>query len=394
MKFQAFTTAVVQDAKIRERIQSALVDNLEKGQGSREFRKVVDAEFDRAGLSKIAPHAINNIYETNVSMAYCGGQMSKLTEHSDAFPFWKFSSTIDSNTRPTHAALHGKIFRTGDYTFYPPLGYRCRCTAIPLTARQAGRYPVDEMPDSKGKKALYNGLGNSSFLGNKQEKFMEWVAKEYRDATPEVRKRIDSAFEIMRSEIRTLEYESFKESFRSPEITRDEKLYNKDKRVQKEAQKLGISKADGFKTYVYTDYKNGLSAELAQYHYNSKAPEKWTENQLLKYKKELAKTFKKLPKYEGVAYRNLDNVPDGVLKQWTNVGGEIVWDSFSSATTDPDKYAERDVRIVIQTKDARAIGDLSMYPEEKEVVLLTGTRLQINSVEKIGKKTKIKAEEI
>lgn len=149
-----------------------------------------------------------------------------------------------------------------------------------------------------------------------------------------------------------------------------------------------------WKASVYTDYENGLPAELAQYQYNGKMPEKWTENQLLEYKKQLTNTFKRLPKYEGVVYRNLSGVPDNVMQQWTKEGAKIVWDSFSSATTDPDKYAERDIRIVIHTKNARAIGDLSMYPEEKEVVLLTGTRLQINSVEKIGKKTKIKADEV
>lgn len=388
MKFQAFTTAAVQDAKIRARIQGALVENLAKGEGAREFRQIVNDEFDNAGLSRVAPHAINNIYETNVSLSYGAGQMSKLVENSEAFPFWKYSATMDSKTRPTHAALHGKIFRTGDFTFYPPLEFRCRCTAIPLTARQAGRYPASDMPDNEGKKALYGELGNSSFLGNKQEKFMKWAADEYRNADAATRKLIDKAFDTMQQEIKQLDYESFKESFQSPEITKDEKLFNKDKRAQKEAQRLGISKADAFKTYVYTDYKNGLSAELAQYQYNGKMPEKWTENQLLEYKKQLTNTFKKLPKYEGVVYRNLDGVPDNVMQQWTKEGAKIVWDSFSSTTISPENFGDRSVQLVINSKKGRSISDLSMYPDEKEVVLLPGTRLQIDGfkVEKGQKK--------
>lgn len=203
-KFQAFTTAVVHDARVRDRIKAAIAGNLERGEGERNFKNIVDAEFDKAGLTRLAPYQINNIYETNVSLAFGAGQMQKMLEVSDEFPYWKYSATLDSKTRPSHAALHGKIFKVGDFTFFPPIGFRCRCTAIPLTARQAARYLKTDMPTPADKDNLYSLLESKEFAGNKQQKFMEWTAEQYKNADPETRKLIDQAFDTMRQEIRSL----------------------------------------------------------------------------------------------------------------------------------------------------------------------------------------------
>ena len=203
MKMQAFTTAAVQDQRIRTRIQAALDGNLKRGEDQADFKKVIDSEFDKAGLTKLAPHQIENIYYTNTSLAFSAGQMQKMVEVGDDFPYWKYSATMDSKTRPSHAALHGKIFRMGDFQFYPPIGFRCRCTAIPLTARQAARFlssstPLEggnrhAMPTTAERENLTNTLANAEFIGNKNEKYLKWLAKEYDKADKETQSHIDKA---------------------------------------------------------------------------------------------------------------------------------------------------------------------------------------------------------
>jgi SPP1 gp7 family putative phage head morphogenesis protein len=202
MKFQAFTTAAVQDQRVRTRIQAALAGNLKRGEGARPFREVVDSEFDKAGLTRLAPHQIDNIYRTNTSLAYSAGQMQKMIQVSDDFPYWKYSATMDDKTRPDHAALHGKIFRTGDFTFWPPIGFRCRCTAIPLTARQASQYLKTDMPSPEERKNLQETLGNAEFIGNKNEKYMKWLVKEYGKADQHTQKLIDQALEDLKKDIK------------------------------------------------------------------------------------------------------------------------------------------------------------------------------------------------
>lgn len=189
---------------MRKRIQAALAGNLRRGEGQKKFTDIVNAEFDRAGFSKLKPYQIANIYETNTATAFAAGQMSKMLEVQEDFPYWQFIATMDSRTRPAHAALHGKIFRVGDFTFYPPLDFRCRCTARMLTARQAGKFPQSAVPAADQRGELYAKAGNPEFAGNKQGNYLEWLAHEYKDADKATRKLIDQATEAMKEELKSL----------------------------------------------------------------------------------------------------------------------------------------------------------------------------------------------
>lgn len=189
---------------MRTRIKAALAGNLKRGEGQKKFTEVVDAEFDRAGLSRLKPYQIATIYETNTATAFAAGQMARMLEVQEDFPFWQFSAVMDSRTSPQHAALHGKIFRNGDFTFYPPLRHRCRCTARLLTARQAGRLPQSAMPGEDQRSELYAKAGNPEFAGNKQANYLSWLKNEYKDAEPETRKLIDQATEVMKEEMEAI----------------------------------------------------------------------------------------------------------------------------------------------------------------------------------------------
>ncbi len=52
-------------------------------------------------------------------------------------PYWQYSAVNDKRTRPTHAAMHGKVY-PADHpfwdTWYPPNGFRCRCGVVTLSA--------------------------------------------------------------------------------------------------------------------------------------------------------------------------------------------------------------------------------------------------------------------
>lgn len=197
---------------MRNQIREALAENLARGEGERNFTEVVNAEFDRAGLSRLKPYQIANIYTTNTATAFAAGQMARMLEVQEDFPFWQFSAVMDSRTRPAHAALHGKIFRVGDFTFYPPLDFQCRCTAKLLTARQAGKHPRTAMPDADQRNELYAKAGKPEFAGNKQGNYLAWLANEYKEADPATRKLINQATEAMRQEMKRLGKDSPKSS--------------------------------------------------------------------------------------------------------------------------------------------------------------------------------------
>lgn len=185
----------------------AIADNLAKGKSARDFKQLVDDEFEHNGLTKLKPHQIENIYTTNTSMAFAGGQMSAMVEVAEDFPYWKYSATMDGGTRPSHAALHGKIFKNGDFTFMPPIGHRCRCTAILLTARQAGQYPKTDIPNTEQRQQIRSGLGNVEFVGNKNKSYMKWLGRQYETADAAIKKVIDEAFEVFKTDIEMLKIE-------------------------------------------------------------------------------------------------------------------------------------------------------------------------------------------
>ncbi|MFB9086086.1 phage minor head protein [Erwinia tracheiphila] len=61
-------------------------------------------------------------------------------------PYWQYLAILDGNTRKSHAAMHGRVFRFDDPiwdTFYPPNDWGCRCRVRTLTAAQVKTYGAD-----------------------------------------------------------------------------------------------------------------------------------------------------------------------------------------------------------------------------------------------------------
>jgi len=82
-----------------------------------------------------SPWRLKTIYRTNINVAYSIGHYKNMIDNINERPYWMYNAVLDSRTRPSHRALHGKIFRADDPIWnkiYPPNGWNCRCTVIPL----------------------------------------------------------------------------------------------------------------------------------------------------------------------------------------------------------------------------------------------------------------------
>ncbi|MDX2129958.1 MAG: phage minor head protein [Chloroherpetonaceae bacterium] len=158
---------------------------------------MVNQEFDKAGVTRLSKWHLDVVYRTNTAIAYSGGQTARYGQLKSEFPFWRYSAIKDRRTRPSHRRLDGKIFKNGDFRFWPPLGYNCRCEAIPITAREAAEKgftaPDPVTPEEQ------SALRNAEFIGNKNSKFMSWLEK--KNLSPEAKKKVDMFLMTLMSDL-------------------------------------------------------------------------------------------------------------------------------------------------------------------------------------------------
>jgi len=91
-------------------------------------------EAKRVDLS--SPRRLATIYRTNLQSAYMAGRYQALDAMRKERPYWEYVAVMDDRTRPTHAAMNGKVFRADDpiwESIFPPNGYNCRCRVRALS---------------------------------------------------------------------------------------------------------------------------------------------------------------------------------------------------------------------------------------------------------------------
>ncbi len=109
-------------------------------------KRVADADI-------ILPkHYLDNVFRTNIQNAYGHGRWLQQERNKSNRSYLVYSAIEDTRVRPSHLALNNIVKHIDDpfwLTHYPPLGFRCRCTALAITEAQAikkGITPDDELP--------------------------------------------------------------------------------------------------------------------------------------------------------------------------------------------------------------------------------------------------------
>lgn len=172
-QLKGFVSAVITDADLADAVKTSLSDALATGQSLRDWRKGINKIFDSSGYSRLGSWQAETIYRTESSMAYGAGSYAKQIEVSDRFPYWEYSDANDERVRDSHRALNGKIFKAEDKQFYPPVGFNCRCRAIPISKRKAEKRGITG-PDTVTPE-MQSNLGNAEFIGDKIASFESYL---------------------------------------------------------------------------------------------------------------------------------------------------------------------------------------------------------------------------
>lgn len=157
---KVYTIARITDLDMLNDIKQSMIKAADNGQAFADWRKDILQHLQNKGWlhpnghdGKViidptsgevfgAPRRLENIYRTNMQTAYSAGQYQGYMANIDSRPYWMYDAVGNHRTRPAHAAMDGLVYRYDDpfwATFYPPNGYRCRCSVIALSERDMQR---------------------------------------------------------------------------------------------------------------------------------------------------------------------------------------------------------------------------------------------------------------
>ena len=151
-----FTVANLAKLDVLGDIKDAVQGAIDTGQTERWFRQQLEGTLRQKGWwgpqVQVDPDTmearivqagslrrLQTIYRTNLQSAYMAGRHAQAMEQADRAPFAQYLAVRDSRTRPSHGALHGKVFRLDSpewSVISPPNGYNCRCRARYLSSRE------------------------------------------------------------------------------------------------------------------------------------------------------------------------------------------------------------------------------------------------------------------
>jgi len=144
----ATTVSFLSSLEQIETVIKAVNKSIADGGTFNDFQKLI-AESEIV----LPKHYLDNVFRTNIQNAYGHGRWQQQQRNKAKRPYLMYSAINDSRVRPAHLALN-RIVLPIDHPFwlthYPPTGFRCRCSCIALTEKQALKYgitPDDKLPE-------------------------------------------------------------------------------------------------------------------------------------------------------------------------------------------------------------------------------------------------------
>ena len=106
-KTRAFAVSGIAKGDELTTVMQAMQKAIDKGTTLEDFKRDCAAIFEKRGWVGKRAWRIDNIFRTNIQTAYSVGRYRQMMEVADVRPYWQYSA-VNTRTRPTHRALHGR----------------------------------------------------------------------------------------------------------------------------------------------------------------------------------------------------------------------------------------------------------------------------------------------
>lgn len=141
---KAFTVSGYTSLEVLQKFLDELTDACENGKTKKEFMDTINDFLERNGYEGLNPFNADVIFRTNMQTAYNAGHYKSMTNPTakKLRPYWQYVTAGDVEVRESHAMMEGRIYAADDPIWdiwYPPNGFRCRCSVVSLTRNQVER---------------------------------------------------------------------------------------------------------------------------------------------------------------------------------------------------------------------------------------------------------------
>lgn len=141
---KAFTVSGYTSAEVLQVFLDELAEACEQGKTKKEFMDTMNDFLERNGYQGINPFHADVIFRTNMQTAYNAGHYKSMSqpETKRLRPYWQYITAGDGHVRESHAQMDGRVYAADDPVWdvwFPPNGFRCRCTVVSLTRGQVER---------------------------------------------------------------------------------------------------------------------------------------------------------------------------------------------------------------------------------------------------------------
>lgn len=189
----AFTVSGYTKAQILKKFYEELLAALEEGNTLSEFRSHMNDFLETEGYEGLDPLQADNIFRTNIQTAYNVGHYEQMSDPDvkKLRPYWLYDAVNDSHTRPSHLAMDGLVFEADSPVWdvwFPPNGFRCRCTVRSLTKRQVedrGYSVWTKLPDTLSPDPSFANNPAKVKFSPDLKGYPRAIAKAYRDREKE-----------------------------------------------------------------------------------------------------------------------------------------------------------------------------------------------------------------
>ena len=153
-KTLAFTVAGYTKAQVINKFYDEILSAIESGTTMQEFKSKMNTFLVGKGYDGLTNYQADNIFRTNVQTSFQVGHYKAMMddEVTALRPYWEYDAVNDSQTRKSHLAMSGRVYRYDNPiwdTWYPPNGFRCRCSVNTLSERQVkerGMFVEEDAP--------------------------------------------------------------------------------------------------------------------------------------------------------------------------------------------------------------------------------------------------------